>query len=67
LSNEEKSLSARNGNRDERWIRAGSRHSVADNDSEDLPGPTAISICCPEHVAESNVGTAVELGSATIQ
>ena len=66
--NEEKSLSARDGTRDERWMGVGSGHSVPDdNDSEDLPGPAAVSVKCSEHDAESNVGTAAEFGSATFQ
>jgi hypothetical protein len=64
--NEEESLSARNGNRDERWICACSKQRIPDdNNSEDLPRPTAISVGCPEHVAESNVSTAAEFGPGT--
>ena len=44
-SNEEESVSARNGTRDERWFRACSRHvNPVANNAEDFPGPNPIAV-----------------------
>jgi hypothetical protein len=50
-SNEEESVSARNGTRDERWFRACSRHvNPVANNAEDLPGPNTVPVCAADSV-----------------